>query len=917
MPPEERSVESILAAAVELTSPTERQQFLEQACGDNTGLRSLVEELVQNHFRAGNFLEVPADPYGTRYNPNQPAPHEQQPSRTIGPYKLLERIGEGGFGVVYMAEQEKPVRRKVALKVLKPGMDTRQVIARFEAERQALALMDHPNIARIFDAGTTDDGRPYFVMELVKGMPITAFCDQRQLPVRERLELFVTVCQAVQHAHQKGVIHRDIKPSNVLVTLHDDTPVAKVIDFGVAKATSGQLTDKTLWTGFAQMVGTPLYMSPEQAALSGLDVDTRSDVYALGVLLYELLTGATPFDRERLARAALDEVFRIIREEEPKRPSTRVSTLGDEQSASCVNRKTEPRKLSLLLRGDLDWIVMKAIEKDRTRRYETANGLGRDVQRYLAHEVVEACPPSARYRLRKLARRYRTPLRFAVAFVALLVLAAAVSTWQAVRATLSGRQALEERDRAEASFRMARDAVDRLFTRVSQNPKLKTRGMEGFRKDLLQDAKDFYERFIREQFEAPGVRYDLGLAYQRLGEIHRELGEYATAEESLTKAVAILHELDRARPGAKESQGELAATYAALGLVYSNTERTEKAASAYRQALAIQQELAAANPSEPEHGYALAKTYSALGLVYQNGDEPERAATMCKQAQDILSQLVKDYPNVAKYQSLLGATQMNLGQVYLIRGWREQAATALKAAQEIYGGVVRGQREALPEDQQALARSHAMLGMAYGGLARIDEAEEQQQEALRIFEKLAREHSDVLEYAYDVGRCHSELGRTAERAGRFDAALAELAKAIEMFQQALDKGYLRARILLLDTRINRGRVVAIQGDHARAIEEVEASLRQGDLRAVQLYNAACAYSRASAATDRDGKLSPTERNGLKTRYADQAMRNLRQAIAKGYRNPNVMVSDPDLDPLRARKDFQKLLTDLEASGGNK
>ena len=364
------------------------------------------------------------------------SPSRSSPGIVIGPYKLLEQIGEGGFGVVFMAEQQRPVRRRVALKVIKPGMDTRQVIARFEAERQALALMDHPNISRVLDAGATESGRPYFVMELVRGIPLSEFCDQNRLTVGERLELFITVCHAVQHAHQKGIIHRDIKPNNVLVTLHDGTPVAKVIDFGIAKATGQQLTEKTLFTSFAQMVGTPLYMSPEQAEMSGLDVDTRSDIYSLGVLLYELLTGTTPFDQERMRTAGYDEVRRIIREEEPAKPSARISTLNRAATTVTANRKSDPSRLRQLFRGELDWIVMKALEKDRNRRYETAAAFAADVQRYLNDEAVEACPPSARYRFRKFARRNKAAfLTGSAVAVAMLVAVGSLISGVVVLAT--------------------------------------------------------------------------------------------------------------------------------------------------------------------------------------------------------------------------------------------------------------------------------------------------------------------------------------------------------------------------------------------------------------------------------------------------------------------------------------------------
>jgi WD40 repeat protein/serine/threonine protein kinase len=445
--------EAIFHAARDIPDPDRRRGYVREACGGDESRVAHVEALLAAADAPDSLLDRPAagDPAATVGRPTT-----EGPGTVVGPYKLLQQIGEGGFGVVFMAEQTQPVRRKVALKVLKPGMDSRQVVARFEAERQALALMDHPHIAKVFDGGATASGRPYFVMELVKGVPITEFCDRNHLTPRQRLELFVSVCQAVQHAHQKGIIHRDLKPSNVLVTVHDTTPVVKVIDFGVAKALGQELTDKTLFTGFAQMVGTPLYMSPEQAGQSGLDIDTRSDIYSLGVLLYELLTGTTPFDKERFKRAAYDEIRRIIREEEPPRPSTRLSEATDSLPSISAQRQTEPAKLTKLVRGELDWIVMKALEKDRNRRYETASGLAADVQRYLADEPVLACPPTVGYQLRKFARRNKRALATAALLgVMLLVVAGVVvagALWAAHEAGARAQVEADAKDRLERSL---------------------------------------------------------------------------------------------------------------------------------------------------------------------------------------------------------------------------------------------------------------------------------------------------------------------------------------------------------------------------------------------------------------------------------------------------------------------------------
>jgi eukaryotic-like serine/threonine-protein kinase len=446
-------MEAIFDVALELADPAGRAAFLDRECAGDTGLRARLERLLSAHGQAKNFfgdcrpalaLAEPGDVVG------ETTSVEVELGKQIGPYKLLQKIGEGGCGVVYMAVQEKPVRRKVALKIIKLGMDTKSVIARFEAERQALALMDHPNIARVLDAGATETGRPYFVMDLVNGIRITSYCDERQLDTRQRLELFIQVCHAIQHAHQKGVIHRDIKPSNILVTLHDGVPVSKVIDFGIAKAIEEKLTDKTLFTMHGHFIGTPAYMSPEQADYSGLDIDTRSDIYSLGVLLYELLTGKTPFEQSELLASGLDEMRRTLREREPHRPSTKLDTMPNtELTMTAQRRHIEPPKLHLLLAGDLDWIVMKALEKDRNRRYETANGLGMDIQRYLNDEPVIARPPSRWYRFQKLAQRNRGVFVAVFAVSVALVIGLGTSTWLFLKELEMRRRAVAAEQQSE------------------------------------------------------------------------------------------------------------------------------------------------------------------------------------------------------------------------------------------------------------------------------------------------------------------------------------------------------------------------------------------------------------------------------------------------------------------------------------
>jgi serine/threonine protein kinase len=527
-------LKSIFGQAAEIAAAADRSAYLDDACGEDTTLRCEVEALLNAAEKVGSFMGGPAIAVTSI---------AERPGTVIGPYKLLQQIGEGGMGVVFMAQQEQPIQRTVALKIIKPGMDTRQVIARFEAERQAVAMMDHPNIAKVLDAGTTDSGRLYFVMELVKGVPITKYCDERQLPIRARLELFIDVCQAVQHAHQKGIIHRDIKPNNVLVAEYDNRAVPKVIDFGVAKATAQKLTEKTMFTEFGQMIGTIEYMSPEQAKLNQLDVDTRSDIYSLGVMLYELLTGSTPFEKQRLETTPFDETLRILREEDPPRPSTRLSS-SQELSGIAARRRMDPARLTGIVYGELDWIIMKALDKDRERRYETTAALAGDLMNFLADEPVSAGPPSRLYRASKFVRRNRGPV-VAATLVAVAILGGiAASTWQAIRATRAEH-------RAVANAALARESAD-----------AERRAKEA--ESAQRKQAETVSNFLISAFSAEQPEHDI----QALAQILKQSGQ----------------ELQSAYPDDPAARAVFVAT---MGRAHAGLRRFDEAEKMYRQCLEV------------------------------------------------------------------------------------------------------------------------------------------------------------------------------------------------------------------------------------------------------------------------------------------------------------------------------------------
>lgn len=521
-PDRDREVQELFQRALDLPE-NDRAAFLGEHCSEPE-LRDEVQSLLQAFADADEFLNEPKSTPGERAGDQ------------IGRYRLLEQIGEGGFGTVWMAEQTEPVRRRVAVKIIKLGMDTKQVVARFEAERQALALMDHPNIAKVLDGGATEHGRPFFVMELVRGLPMTEFCDQANLDTSARLELFQRVCLAVQHAHQKGIIHRDLKPSNVLVTLHDGEPVPKVIDFGVAKATSQELTQRTLFTQFRQMIGTPDYMAPEQAEMSGLDVDTRADVYSLGVILYELLTGTRPFDARELLERGYDEMLRHVREVEPPKPSTRISSLGDRLSVIASTRQIDPSRLQRTVRGELDWIAMRSLEKQRQRRYPTARALAEDVRRFLANEPVEAGPPTAGYRAWKFVNRNRGIVATAtIVFASMLVgIVATAYAWQAERDALRGLR--QERAEVQRQFERAETVLGFLQDMLGASDPMSKRPPNMSVRDLLRESEQDVRSLQRDPEVEATLRSTIGTAYRNLGDLDRS-GPHLEAALSIRRRV--------------------------------------------------------------------------------------------------------------------------------------------------------------------------------------------------------------------------------------------------------------------------------------------------------------------------------------------------------------------------------------------
>jgi non-specific serine/threonine protein kinase/serine/threonine-protein kinase len=841
---------------------TERPDVLEEMCGADVELRREVESLL-------GFHEPPAS----------------TPER-IASYRLLQKIGEGGMGEVYEATQLEPVRRRVALKVIKAGMDSKAIVARFESERQALALMDHPNIARIFDAGTTERGRPYFAMEYVAGEPITSYCDRMRLGMGERLELFVQVCDGVQHAHQKGVIHRDIKPSNVLVRILDARPVPTIIDFGIAKATQQRLTEQSVFTTMGMLIGTPEYMSPEQAEMTGLDVDTRTDVYSLGVMLYELLTGALPFDPGTLREGGFDEIRRRIREQEPSKPSTRVSTLGEVTGETANRRRTDPTGLRRQLRGDLDRITMKALEKDRTRRYASPSELAADIERHLRHEPVLASPPGTLYRGRKFVRRHRVGVAAGALVMAALLAGVAGTSVGFVRAKREAETARRvsgflqrlfddvNPGAARGSITTPAEILDRGAERIEtelagqplvQADLMVTLGNAYRGLGLYERADPLFERSaaIHREHLGPGsLEYASSISF--LGDLRAQTGRYAEARQQLEEALAIR------RVSLRSDDPRLAWSLRSLGHVYWRTSELETARSVLQQALEI------GESTRDRERLDVAMTLILLALVELDYREYDSARQRLERSLELGERVLgPDHILVADVLGVIGRTYHESGDLEAARPLFERAVAIVEGA-----GGPDHPRIAIP--LQGLARVLSSTGDHDGARTRFHRA-------LAIQESgLGPDHPDIAYTLRGIGTLNLRSGDLAGARGAYERAMAIAERAfgpehLDVARAAYDLGYLEYRA---------GDHVESRRQHERALEIFGKIFGSGHrVLAASLYSLAC--------------LSALEND------REKAFRLLRESFDHGFALP-YFLRDPDFDTLRGDPEFEAIVREFKA-----
>lgn len=757
------SPESILVVAISKKTPAERGAYLDEACGTDRKLRQEIEDLIKAHESRGEFMEKPVVEQTAAFAPNDSTTGFTQPSfNQIGPYKLREKLGEGGMGTVYVADQKEPVQRRVAIKLIKGGSDSKGLLARFEQERQALALMDHPNIAKVFDAGVFER-TPYFVMELIKGVPLTKYCDDARLSPKQRLELFIPVCQAVQHAHQKGIIHRDLKPSNILIGLYDGKPIPKIIDFGIAKATGSRLTDQSIYTEVGSLVGTLEYMSPEQAELNNLDIDTRSDIYALGVILYELLTSSVPFSRKDLALAGFGEMLRVIKEVEPSKPSTKLSGSGTLPSIAA-NRHMEPAKLSQMVRGELDWIVMKCLEKDRGRRYETANQLGMEIQRYLSDEPVLAGPPSTGYRLKKFVKRNRAMVIAAGVVLGTLLLGMAGTTWgfflaNAQRVVAEQAQSAEKEQRKKAELAEAEtlddyrassdDAIEQL---IGSKPTLGPQ-----EKAYLEKTLKRWQEFAKRQGDDERSMAIRGEGHFRVAFLWARLGRNAEAKVEYQQAREIREKLVAQSPTVPVYQEALATTCHREGIIFRRLGKRAEASTGYQRARDLQQKLIAQYPGNLEYRHQLSKTLTSIGTLLNDAGKPAEGLREYRASQDLLIQLTKQAPGNSTYSQELAGTYFSVAQSLSKLGQGKEALQQSYHYRDILLRMVE-QSPMHPELQLKLAEAHYQIGHLLSDLGEDEPALVETGKARSLFGKLAEQFPTVPAYQLGLANTYNSLG---------------------------------------------------------------------------------------------------------------------------------------------------------------